>query len=146
VADVEADLRELVAVKARYFRLLDTKQWEGLRESVFASDVVYEDDAKELTLSGATALLEFLSTRHARSVSVHQGFMPELEVDGDTARGIWAMEDVVRIPQEGRMLVQHGYGHYHEQYTRTADGWRISRMHLTRLWLHVGTETLVGAS
>jgi hypothetical protein len=29
----------------------------------------------------------------------------------------------------------HGWGHYHERYTKTADGWRISYWELTRVKL-----------
>jgi hypothetical protein len=32
----------------------------------------------------------------------------------------------------------HGYGHYHETYERTDDGWRIKTITLTRL--RVDTE------
>jgi hypothetical protein len=57
--------------------------------------------------------------------------MPEIEITSPTtARGVWAMEDMLRWP-DGREL--HGYGHYHETYERTDDGWRIKTLTLTRL-------------
>jgi hypothetical protein len=31
----------------------------------------------------------------------------------------------------------NGYGHYHERYVRTGDGWRIAQSRVTRLMLDV---------
>ena len=45
-------------------------------------------------------------------------------------QAIWPMQDRV-VWGEGRALT--GYGHYHERYVRTAEGWRIAAQKLTRL-------------
>ena len=74
--------------------------------------------------------------------------MPEIDINagGGTATGIWAMQDIVRIPSQSTMLVQIGYGHYHETYARIDGVWLIETIQLTRLWLSVATETVVGAA
>jgi hypothetical protein len=56
---------------------------------------------------------------------------PEIELtSATTARGIWALEDVVRLAPG---LNLRGYGHYQETYEKTDGQWRITSSTLTRL-------------
>jgi uncharacterized protein (TIGR02246 family) len=125
--DVEA-IRQL---KARYFRTMDTKDWAGMR-AVFTDDVVMDtSESGGGVITGADEFLAFLSETLADVVTVHHGHMPEIAITSPTtATGIWAMEDMLRWPN-GMEL--HGYGHYHETYEKTDDGWRIASTKLTRL-------------
>ena len=142
--DVFAELKALEALKqlkARYFRFIDTKDFAQL-PSVFTEDYVYADDAKERIISGRDPFVQFIAERHSSSVSVHHGYMPELELLSETeARGIWAMTDFVILPSStnGR-LVQRGSGHYHEQYRQEDGVWKIAHTHLTRIWLSIETQ------
>ncbi|MGB3413448.1 MAG: nuclear transport factor 2 family protein [Microbacteriaceae bacterium] len=132
------ELEELKQLKARYFRFIDTKDFERLPE-VFTEDYVYADDAKERIIEGRDAFVNFIVGRHTDSVSVHQGYMPELEILSESeARGVWAMSDVVILPntRNGR-LIQRGNGHYHERYRKQDGVWRIEYTHLTRVWLSI---------
>ena len=64
-------------------------------------------------------------------VTVHQCHTPEIDTTSHTtATGVWAMEDMLRFPDGSEL---HGYGHYHETYEKSPDGWRISSSKLTRL-------------
>ena len=66
-------------------------------------------------------------------VTVHHGHMPEIELTSPTtARGIWAMEDILHTPEDSVNVV-HGFGHYHETYERIDGEWRINTLRLTRL-------------
>ena len=47
-----------------------------------------------------------------------------------TARGVWALEDVVRF---GPGVNLRGYGHYTETYEKTDGRWLITSSALTRL-------------
>jgi hypothetical protein len=128
-----SDLVEIEAIKqlkARYFRFLDTKQWDAWRE-VFTEDfqaevhgphpVIHFENRDEMVESNRKVLAE--------APTIHHGHMPEIELTGpDTARGIWAMLDVVKL---GAGFV--GYGHYHEEYRKVEGDWRIARLLLTRL-------------
>ena len=49
-----------------------------------------------------------------------------------TARGVWAMEDLLSLP-DNLSQVLHGWGHYHETYERIGGQWRIKTLQLTRL-------------
>ena len=128
-----ADLEAIKQLKARYFRLLDTKQWSEWAE-VFTEDARLQwGPADEQIMQGRETIVAQVSANLEDGVSVHHGHMPEIEIHGDTATGIWAMHDYVEMPQ----LVLRGWGHYHEEYAREAGGWRIRRSRLTRLRLEI---------
>lgn len=125
------DIEQIKNLKARYCRLLDTKEWDDLRQ-VFADDAVL--DATESggeVINGADAFIEFVRAALGGSVTVHHCHTPEIAVSTPTsATGIWAMEDRVRFPDGTELL---GFGHYHETYQKIDGAWRISAQKLTRL-------------
>jgi hypothetical protein len=62
---------------------------------------------------------------------VHQVHAPEIELTSPTtARGVWALEDVVRF---GPGVNLRGYGHYTETYEKVDGQWRFTSSTLTRL-------------
>ena len=139
MAGTQEDLEQIRQLKARYFRLMDTKDW-GPFESVFTEDVVaiYEgpprltkdDDPKVFSCEGRDVLVEGIKSLLGQTLSMHQGFMPEIEFTSDSsATGIWAMFDYLRLPRGAFK----GWGHYHEQYVKVDGQWKIKRIHLTRL-------------
>ena len=134
-------IEAIKTLKARYFRCMDTKDWAGL-EAVFADDAEFDmrgevadkSKAAEGLLVGAAAIAAFIRSAVEQLVTVHHGHMPEIELTSlTTATGIWAMEDLLRWPEGAAIKTLHGYGHYHETYTRTAQGWRIQSSRLSRL-------------
>ena len=136
---------EIKQLKARYFRCMDTKDWAGF-EQVFATDAVMDmsSEMRDQTTRGgitrgAAQIAAMVRTVVGPVVTVHHGHMPEIEITSPTtARGVWAMEDKLRWPEGSPVRTIHGYGHYHETYERTDDGWRIKTITLTRL--RVDTE------
>jgi len=129
------DVEEIKRLKARYFRTLDRKDWEGFGD-VFARDAVMEVPEVNLVRNGRAEIVEGVSGPLRGSRTVHHGHMPEIELTGpDTARGTWAMFDYVEwAPQEsGERVGLHGYGHYEEEYVREDGAWRIARLRLVRL-------------
>ncbi|MGH2821337.1 MAG: nuclear transport factor 2 family protein [Actinomycetota bacterium] len=129
-----ADIEEIKQLKARYFRLMDRKQWSEWRE-VLTEDCVLEYlGAPDIRMEGRDAVVEFVSRALDGSVSVHQGHMPEIELIGPTtARGIWAMSDVVEWTGDRRANSLRGFGHYEDEYVKGDGAWRIRRMRITRL-------------
>lgn len=129
------DRDAIVQLKARYFRLMDTKDWDGLR-NVFTEDVVIDTTEDSGTvINGVDDYMPFLISQIGNVTTVHHGHMPEINfVDDEHATGTWAMEDELWWPEGSPIQYLHGYGHYHETYVRTADGWKISSMRLTRLY------------
>jgi len=130
VIDVD-DLEAIRSLKARYFRTMDTKDWDAMRQ-VFVDDVVIDtSEAGGDVVRGADEFMSFLRGALDGTVTVHQGHMPEINLTSEaTATGIWALNDIVIWPNGMRL---DGYGHYYETYEKGADGWRIKSSKLTRL-------------
>jgi len=120
-------------LKARYFRLMDTKQWTEYRD-VFTDDLVFQFETQDTaTATNGDEFVAFVSGRLGTALSAHHGHMPEIEITSETtATGIWAMFDWVDDPDNGRAF--QGFGHYHEEYRLCTDGkWRIAKLRLSRL-------------
>jgi 3-hydroxyisobutyrate dehydrogenase-like beta-hydroxyacid dehydrogenase len=127
------DIEQIKQLKARYFRLIDTKQWDAFRD-------LFTEDCRHLLPSEAgpqryqlgEVYLESISTVLADAMTVHHGHMPEIRLLSETeAEGTWSMFDYVDIPGG---ITNQGYGHYHETYRKGPDGqWRISSKDNRRL-------------
>jgi len=130
------DLEEIRRLKARYFRALDTKDWDGLRQ-LFSDDVVIDTTSSGGdVVTGADAFISFLRDALGGTVTVHQGHMPEIDLtSATTATGVWALHDIVIWPNGMRL---DGYGHYHETYDKVDGSWRIASSTLTRLHMDLG--------
>jgi hypothetical protein len=128
------DIEAIKQLKARYFRFIDTKDWDGLR-ALMQPDVTVDVSADGAgVFEGVDAFLEMLVPALTGVVSVHHGHMPEIEVTSPTtATGIWAMEDLLRFPPEIGLGELHGWGHYHETYVMVNGTWRFQSVRLTRL-------------
>jgi hypothetical protein len=138
-------LEELIAIetikqlKGRYCLSLDLKDWQAYSE-LFAMEATLVTDSAVSTngqdpkplpeIRGRGAIGNFLAALLPRgSTTVHQCHTPVIDITSPTtARGIWAMEDIVQMP--GFHL--HGRGHYHETYVIEDGRWRIASLHLTR--------------
>lgn len=131
----------ITQVKARYCRLLDTKDWAAYAQ-LFTDD--FELDVSEGSslpvIRGRDAALAQIRKSIGDARTAHQVHTPEIEFVGDDeARVIWAMQDRVlfgaghaaRIGLAGLT----GYGHYHERYVRQNGAWKIAASRLTRLHL-----------
>lgn len=145
-ADKIAAILDIHALKARYFRTMDNKDWAGL-EAVFTPDVIadFRDaagprDESQLSHS-ASAYVAKLAPILEHVDTVHHGHMPEITIESpDSATGIWAMEDKLWV-RDGSSLPfkwMHGYGHYHERYARIDGAWRIAQVRLSRLRIDAG--------
>ncbi len=125
-----ADWLAIANLKARYCRLLDTKDWEGWGQ-LFTEDFHLDvTGSGGDVVKGRDAVVASVRGSIGTAKTAHQVHFPEIEIDGDSATAIWAMEDRV-VWEGGRALT--GWGHYHERYVRTAEGWRIAEQKLTRL-------------
>ena len=132
--DDAAALLEIEAIKqlkARYCRYLDTKDWQmwrGILTDDFLSDT---SQAGGKVIRGADEFVAFTRRGVGERATAHQVHAPEIELtSATTARGIWALEDVVRLAPGVNL---RGYGHYHETYEKVDGQWRITSSKLTRL-------------
>lgn len=132
--DDAAALLEIEAIKqlkARYCRYLDTKDWAAWR-GIFTDDFLSDtSQAGGKVIRGADDFVAFTYKSLGNRATAHQVHAPEIELtSATTARGIWALEDVVRLAPGVNL---RGYGHYHETYEKIDGQWRITRSTLTRL-------------
>ncbi len=135
-------IEEIKALKARYFRFMDTHDWTGFRD-LFVDDALFDvrgalEEAPNIEglepIRGADAITDYVRTGITPIKSAHYGHMPEIEILTDkTARGIWALADVLRTPAGEPFRIFYGYGHYHEEYRKVDGRWRIASLKLTRL-------------
>ena len=123
IVDVEA----IKQVKYRYLRAMDTKHWDEFADTM-TEDIVgaYGSSlGKELHFDNRRDLVEYLSSAMGPGVvTEHRVTHPEITVTGDTASGIWYLQDRVIVAEFDFMLI--GAAFYRDQYRRTAEGWRIS--------------------
>lgn len=130
-------IEEIKKLKARYFRCVDTKDWEGFSQ-LFALDAVFDisEDVPGCILVGPQKIASASRAPLDDCVSVHHGHCPEIDILSEhEAAGVWAMEDMLRWPAAGATPSRtfHGYGHYFETYEKLAGRWYIKTMQLRRL-------------
>lgn len=127
-AEVFAAVEAIKQVKYRYLRALDTKHWDDFTETL-TEDIAADYGASigaAHKFSDRATLVDFMrSSLPGNVLSEHRVTHPEITVTGpDTATGIWYLQDRVIMADYDLMLV--GAAFYHDEYRRTADGWKIS--------------------
>jgi NADPH2:quinone reductase len=138
-----AAIEEIKALRARFARCMDTKQWLAMQDTI-SDDCVFDarDGATVTELwIGAEDIVANIRRSLATAISVHHAHMPEIEIlSPTTAKGIWAMQDLLRFP--GTPTVELiGSGHYIEGYEKQADDkWRLKTYQLTRLVVDISVQ------
>jgi hypothetical protein len=123
------DIEEIKQLKARYCLAVAREDWATF-ESLFAEELEFLTPDGEVHAPRS----EFMKFHKANLQEPKLwGFLrctsPIIDITGlDTATGVWQMEDVHIWPGEGPRVGHHGYGHYHEDYVRLAEGWRFRRI------------------
>nr|WP_087572899.1 nuclear transport factor 2 family protein [Sphingomonas sp. CDS-1] len=134
-------IEEIKRLKARYFRLMDTKDWDGFSE-IFTEDATFDvrgalgenPGPDQEPIVGRSAIVDYVSSGIGPITSAHYGHMPEIEIlSEDSATGIWALADILRMPAGAPFARFYGYGHYHESYRRVEGAWKIASLRISRL-------------
>ena len=128
------DYVAICQIKARYCHTLDHKKWDAFRE-LFTED--FELSVPQVqTLRGRDNALAFIQTALKDATTAHQVHLPEMEIDGDEARVVWAMQDRnTWDPPKNGTSTQRGFGQYHERYARVDGRWKIAAQKL--IYLHL---------
>jgi hypothetical protein len=141
IAERLVAIEDIKALKARYFRCMDEKDWPGL-QAVFAPDLVadFRDSTgtrnEALLTHGAEPYVTNLAPILQNITTTHHGHMPEIEITSPTtATGIWAMEDLLWVGEGAPVpyKTMRGFGHYHETYEKHDGRWVIKTVRLSRL-------------
>ena len=133
-------IEEIKRLKSKYFYYLDHKNWAAWKAEVWAPDARLETPEVGGDVVGADNIVAWVSERAGNQNSTHHGHMPDIEIlSDDSAKAVWAMEDILRLPKDQPSMYGythlHGFGHYHETYVRGPNGWRIQSTRLTRLYV-----------
>jgi SnoaL-like domain len=123
---------ELTQAKAKYCRTLDTQDWNGLAALMIAGIEfgMSDGDSEPQMTVGRDETLALLKSLVAGARTAHQVHTPEIDLNGEEARVIWAVQDRA-VFDNGTSVT--GYGHYYERWVRQAGAWRIASLTLVHL-------------
>lgn len=131
-------IEEIKRLKYRYARLLDTKDWEGIRDC-FVEDATASYSGGQLAFEGREAIVGFLvnALGTENMITSHTMGQPEIELTGpDSATGTWALQDLVIVVDAG--LEIRGAAFYDDRYVKTPDGWRFAHTGYRRVYEEMG--------
>lgn len=124
---------EIKELKARYFRGLDTKDWE-LFSSTMTEDVKGRYSDGQLSFDGRESLVQFMveNLSAGTTITMHHGHHPEIKIgeDGMTATGVWYLQDMV-IDLVGKTRL-YGAAVYRDEYRKEGGDWLISKTGYSR--------------
>lgn len=120
------DLEEIRAVKYRYLRCLDQKDWQGLAATL-APDATAAYSGGKYSYDGRDEIMAFIEGSMGREQfhSSHRAHHPEIALAGDSATGVWALEDIVVDLEWDFVLL--GAAFYDDSYERRDGQWLITR-------------------
>ena len=137
MASLEQRVRELettlaiMRLEASYARTWDTDDGDGWANLFTATGIFEVFDSggdKPLVVKGRKALAAFCREVNAQRTILHLMNMPEITVEGDTARARVTFESkTVRRNKANDTLIGGAAGVYEVRYRRTKDGWRMER-------------------
>ena len=127
-----ADLVEIHAIerlKYAYLRCLDQKLWDEL-EQLFTEDATASYGGGAAVFGDRAGIMDFLRTSMGTTsmLTSHKCHHPEIDLTGpDTAKGVWALEDVVVLTGEGGKggVTIRGAAFYTDDYVKVGGEWRI---------------------
>lgn len=122
-------LEEIEAIKQlkyRYWRHLDLKQWDELRE-LFVETATVNYGSGRYEFAGREAIMKFLAdslSEERGSVTIHHGHHPEIEIGGPrTASGRWALYNYLYNVKQNRAVRIGAY--YHDEYEKVGADWKF---------------------
>ena len=124
-------VQELTQAKARYCFTLDTRDWVGFG-NLMTDDIELDvsDGTGVPVITGRDEAVGMIRSSLTNAKSAHHVHTPLIDLNGDEAQVVWAMQDRV-VWESGPALT--GYGHYHERWVRQSGEWKIASLRLTRL-------------
>ena len=137
-------IEDIKRLMARRIRAMDTKDW-ALYDTCHADDATLDSFGtlpEQHKPAGSIArgkdqilaMIQKVVDGTVKLATVHHAHTPEIEITGPTtAKGVWAMEDLLRWQNGDKTEHLRGFGHYHETYEKIGETWFIKSRVLTRL-------------
>lgn len=126
MTDSGADYWAIAAVKARYFRFMDLKDWPALR-GIFTDDATFDHPTVGRFDDIDAAIAAVRASIGDRWTS-HEGSIPDITlVSPDSATAIFAMTAHTMVDDE---RMGRTFGHYYDEFRRIDGTWKMSAMRL----------------
>ena len=131
------DIEQIKALKSRYFRALDTKDWDAL-EQTLSSDISTSYSNVKLVFHGPKEVTDyFKEVMPATEITLHQGHNPEITLESDTvAWGKWYLQDILIFtegnPYAGTQI--QGSAIYTDKYVKVDGKWLIQETGYLRVY------------
>ena len=131
-------IEEIKQLQAKYFRCLDTKQWDELG-TVFAPKfhTAFSDGRLVFDhFEGEDGLKKYYMDNMGIQISQHNGHTPEIKVaeDGQTAEGTWYLHDYLIVPLPKHEFGIRGTAIYTIGYVRVDGAWKIGSIGYKRIY------------
>ncbi|MBT4522577.1 MAG: nuclear transport factor 2 family protein [Halieaceae bacterium] len=134
-----SDRFELQDLCFHYAHLIDTKDFDKLRDDIFTEDAFIDYGAFGGSVGNLEDTITFLKSAVADEVfpnTQHLNANVEVTLDGDTASGrIMCFNPMeLALPEGGTQTFFLGLW-YVDEYRRTTSGWRIARREEVKSWV-----------
>ena len=129
------EIEKIKQLKARYFRSLDTNDWQMFGDCLLENCTASYGDGK-YSFTGRSEIVKFMADNMSADTffSMHNGHHPEISVtdDGATASGVWYLQDMILDLANNVRL--YGTGIYSDEYVNSGEGWKISHTGYSRIF------------
>jgi hypothetical protein len=138
---LEADRVAIDEQITRYCRAIDTGDWD-LLDSIFTSDAVLDYTSSGGTRGPFPEMKAWLASVLPNfAVRQHLVTNREITIDGDTATSRSSLLNPMGMRRDDGGLDLFITGAtYHDRWTRTADGWRMTERRLDEHWRDVRAQ------
>jgi len=125
------DIELIKRLRYRYMRHLDHGEASAVA-SCFVDDATASFGGGR-NFSSSAEIAAFVAERAGLRRSLHTAHQPEIDVDGESASGTWAIQ-VTSFAADGSS--SNSASLYHDEYVKTNDGWRIRSIRRQLLFDH----------
>jgi hypothetical protein len=135
------EIEAIKRLKYRYVRCLDQKLWDEL-EGCFVPEAVATYGGGAWAFEGRDAIMKFIrdSMGSESFLSSHRVGQPEIDLTGpDTARGVWALADLVVHLEHGVNI--RGGAFYEDEYVKVDGHWLIRSTGYKRTYEEIEPRT-----
>lgn len=131
------DIDEIKSLKSRYFRALDTKDWDALEETLHP-DISTSYSNGKLVFHGPKEVTNYFNESMPKTeITLHQGHNPEITILSDTeAEGKWYLEDRLIFAEGNEYcgLQIEGSAIYTDKYVKVDGKWLIRETGYLRIY------------
>ena len=131
------DVEEITALKSRYFRALDTKDWPELEKTLSPTISTSYSNGKLVFHGPKEVTAYFNESMPKTEITLHQGHNPVITFESDTvAYGKWYLQDELIFakgnPYEGLQI--EGSAIYTDKYVKVDGQWLIQETGYLRIY------------